>query len=192
MTHVCERAFQAQIDTLRNADYSLELDHSARVHADLFCDLDPDIGSSRASFLSSPGKILALDAQIVGLPRWVVLRLELGQEAYQPGDVLGLVVRGAADHPLEIKPFLRMVRNGRLADTRFDDLIVLAKEPGVYTALHTLSAMDPACGEQGNCALVLGLPSRSARIQIDDLGFFVIPAAAGLRSTPLEFAAFSV
>ena len=192
MAHACEDAFRARVATLRDAGYDVELDHSGPVHDALFCDLDPEMGRSRVHVLAAPGSILSLDAQVEGRPRWFVLRLELGQGAYQPGDVLGLVIKGAADRLLEVRPFLRMVRSGRLADTRFEDSVMLAKEPGVYTALHTLSAMDPACGEPGNCALVLGLPSESARVQIDDMVFFVIPATEGLRSTPLDFAAFSV
>lgn len=192
MAHACEETFRARVAALRAADYDAELDNSGPMHTDLFCDLDPESGHSRVHFLTTPGSVLSLDAQIEGRPRWVVLRLELGQGTYQPGDVLGLVIKGAADRPLNVQPFLRMVRDGRLADTRFEDSVTLTREPSVYTALHTLSAMDPACGEPGDCALVLGLPSESARVLIDDMAFFVIPAAEGLRSTPLDLAAFSV
>lgn len=192
MPHACEDAFQTRIGTLRNASFNAELEQSGAVQKALFCDIDPQNGKSRMQFLSTPGLVFSLDAQIEGTPRWAVLRLELGKAAFLPGDVLGLVVKGAADRQLEIRPFLRMVRDGRLADTRFDDPVTLGTAPGVSTALHTLSAMDPACGAPGHCALVLGLPTKSTRLQIDDMSLFLIPAVEGLRSTPTDFASFSV
>lgn len=191
MTHASQAAFLTAAAALRDARFEVDLTASGRVQGDLFCDLDPEIGSTRLRFFGTPGTIGSIDVETSGTPRWVVLRLELGQAAFQPGDVLGLIVRGSADRPLEIKAFLRVVREGGHADTRFDDSVTLSSGGGVVVALHTLSAMDPACGGPAPCALILGLPEESCRISLQDLGFFVTPAEAGLRSKPVDFASFA-
>jgi len=191
MPHASQAAFLTQAALLRDARFDAELERSGAVHGALFCDLDPEIGQSRLRLRGTPGMIAAIDAEVAGTPRWVVLRLELGEAAFLPGDVLGLVVNGSADRALTLRPYLRMVRDGRLADTRFGEAVALSPEPRVITALHTLSAMDPACGAPGHCALVLGLPAESARVRLEDMRLFVIPAAEGLRSTPVDLATFA-
>lgn len=191
MPHASQAAFLTHAATLRNATFDAEFEESGAVHSALFCDLDPEIGTSKLQIFSTPGIIGSIDAVIDGVPRWVVLRLELGDATFVPGDVLGLVVQGSADRPLSIKVFLRMVRDGSHVDTQFDDSVVLSGKTGVVTALHTLSAMDPGCGAPGQCALILGLPHETCRITLQDLGFFVLPAESGLRSKPLDFASFA-
>lgn len=186
MPHVSQDAFLDHVGVLRSTSFQVALQASDRVHGALFCDLDPDQGQTQVKLSGESGQICTIETSVEGAPRWVVLRLELGRAAFLPGDVLGLVVKGAMNKPLPVQVYLRMVREGRLADTRFEDEIRLETGTGYVTCLHTLLPDDPACGTEGQCALVLGLPRETARITLEDLGFFVLPAAEGLRSRPIS------
>lgn len=186
MPHVSQDAFLDHVGVSRNGSFQVALQTSDRVHGALFCDLDPDHGQTQVKFSGDPGQICTIETSVEGVPHWVVLRLELGRAAFLPGDVLGLVVKGAMDRPFPVQVYLRMVREGGLADTRFKDEIMLGTGNGCVTCLHTLLPDDPACGAEGQCALVLGLPRETARITVEALGFFVLPAAEGLRSRPIR------
>lgn len=192
MMHPAQATAINRVATLRQATFSgLVSGTGGPVHADLFCDLDGKIGTSTAGFDSAPGSVLSFDLQVQGQPRWVVLRLELGEARFQPGDVLGLAVRGSASHDCAARVYLRMVREGGFTDTRFTDSLSLGPHNRVQTAMHTLSAADPACGEPGSCAIILGLPAEDVRLQIGDLHFFVMSAEDGLRSTPVDLSSFA-
>lgn len=192
MMHLAQAASMDRITALRDATYSgLVTAGGGHLHGDLFCDLDGEIGTTTASFDSAPGSVLSFDLQVEGQPRWVVLRLELGNARYQPGDVLGLAVRGSASHDCTAGVYLRMVREGGFTDTRFADSLRLGPHNRVQTAMHTLSAADPACGEPGSCAIILGLPAEDVRFHIGDLHFFVMPAEEGVRSTPIDLSSFA-
>lgn len=157
----------------------------------LFCDLDPECGQTSISFASPAGSFASLDIQIEGKPRWVVLRLELGTAGFKPGDVLGVALQGAASRSCEIGAYLRLVRDGVIEDTSFGERLNLGPRQAVRTVLRTLSAVDPACGQESTCALVLGLPLEDIRIDIADLHFFVLDAEEGLRSTPVDLSSFA-
>lgn len=190
--HTAQATSMDRVAGLRTATYSgLATEGGGHMYGDLFCDLDGEIGKTTASFDSSPGSVVSFDVQVEGQPRWVVLRLELGDARFQPGDVLGLALRGSASHDCTIGVYLRMVRDGGFADTRFPDSLRLGPHNGVRVALHTLAATDPACGEPGSCAIVLGLPAEDVRLHVGDLHLFVMPAEEGLRSAPIDLSSFA-
>lgn len=192
MMHSAQATSIDRIDALRSATFAGQaLDGGGHLQGDLFCDLDAETGKTIASFSSEPGSVLAFDLQVEGQPRWVVLRLELGEAQFQPGDVLGLALRGSCSHDCTIGVYLRMVREGGFTDTRFADSLRLGPNTSVRTAMHTLSAVDPAIGAPGGCALILGLPAETARFHLSDLHFFVMPAEEGLRSTPIDLSSFA-
>lgn len=191
--HPLQSAFLERYSATRDAEFSAELTGSAGLHGKLYCDIDEVQGGTTLKLRSRPGILAEIEAQHTGQPRWLVLRLELGVGQVIPGDVLGVVMRGAISTPgLETGVYLRRFADGSLADTRFDETLVLPQKPGVITALHTVSAHDPALGDPAQFALVLGLPLNPCRIEIEDLGFFILPAQMGLRSKPVDFAAFAV
>lgn len=192
MIHSAQVSSMDRIATVRGATFSGRVSgKGGALHGDLFSDLDPETGETTLSFDSTAGSVLAFDLQVEGQPRWVVLRLELGEAQFQPGDVLGLALRGSCSHDCTIGVYLRMVREGGFTDTRFADSLRLGPNTSVRTAMHTLSAVDPAIGAPGGCALILGLPAETARFHLSDLHFFVMPAEEGLRSTPIDLSSFA-
>ena len=192
MIHAAQATSMERIAALRDAVcFGIVPGGGSHLHGELFCDLDGEIGNTSAGFNSALGSVLEFDVQIEGQPRWVVLRLELGEGQFHPGDVLGLVVRGSASLDRTCQIYLRMVRDGGFTDTRFADSLRLAQNSGDQTVMHTLSASDPACGAPGSCAIILGLPTESFRIQLADLHFFVMPAEEGLRSMPIDMSSFA-
>jgi hypothetical protein len=191
--HILQATFLQRFATLRDAEFSAELTRGAGIHGDLHCDIDEDQGGTTFSLRSRPGILAEIEALHTGQPRWLVLRLELGEGHVIPGDVLGVTMRGSVGtNGLTMGVYLRRVHDGAMADTKFDEDLLLTPRSEVVTALHTLSAHDNAIGDPAQFALVLGLPLSPCRIELEDLGFFILPAAMGLRSKPLDFAAFAV
>lgn len=190
--HPAQAASMDRVAELRAATCSGQVSGGGGpLGGDLHCDLDAEIGTTTASFDSAPGGLLSVDVRIEGQPRWVVLRLQLGEARFQPGDVLGVALRGSYSHESYMGVYLRMVRDGHFTDTRLAEGLKLGTRDNVLIALHTLSAADPACGAPGDCALIFGLPREEGRFQIRDLHFFVMPAEEGLRSAPIDLSSFA-
>ncbi|MCC5969243.1 MAG: hypothetical protein JJU15_04790 [Pararhodobacter sp.] len=191
MIHPCQSAAIDALRVVRDSTFSGHTSESLRLVSDLHCDLSGEDAEAVVSYSSEPGSLVTLDCKVRGNMYWIGLRLDLGEGTFKPGDVLGVALQGSSLHDCSLFVNLHMVQNGVAAPTTFADKLHLSPRDTVITALHTLSALDPACAAPGWCSLVLGLPMQDFRITLHDLHFFVLPAEQGLRSEPLQLSSVS-
>lgn len=191
MIHPFQSAASDALSVVRNSTFSGHTSESLRLASDLHCDLSGEDGEAVVSYSSEPGSLVTLDCKVRGNMYWIGLRLELGEGTFEPGDVLGVTLQGSAIRDCTLGVILHMVQDGVAAPTTFADKLHLSPRESVMTALHTLSALDPACSGAGPCSLVLGLPMEDFRITLRDLHFFVLPAEQGLRSEPMQLSSIS-
>ncbi|MCF6430577.1 MULTISPECIES: hypothetical protein [unclassified Leisingera] len=124
---------------------------------------------------SPAGRLLELDLQIAGQGEWIGLHLTLGQLGLLPFRYAGVACRSAAGSAEVLRPCLRAgLPGGGFSDCFFPRHLLAREEPSDH--MDTLHL--PSCPHLPLDAewfeLVLFLPTRSCRLELQDLRLFFL------------------
>lgn len=176
------------VSTLRQEEFDRPATSDEHIVPGCYFNWDSEQGNLTIDMTSKPGELFHLKTKVRQAPRWFSLNLSLGEAAFAPGDVLGIVVEGRSTNALELIPFIRSAAGGELTDTLFEEHIKISAGHMVCTALHTVLPENGVASLKGYHTLVFRLPGQDFELTLEDLRFFVIPAARGLTTRPVTLA----
>lgn len=108
------------------------------------------------------------------------LSVALGEGAFAPGDVLGVVAEFEGCAEDRLGGFVRTGRAGGHADTSLRDALPGSAHRMVRTALHQVRADGAMAGAPGFHSLILDLPRGDFTLRLHDMRLFKLDAARGV------------
>lgn len=191
MTHPIDLFSAKALSELRDISINVQVENNAQIVPGIYFSWDSEAKGTRLGLMSEPGMLASVELEVPDSPRWLVLNLALGNGDISAGDVLGIVadIKGLNGNKMLL--FVRTACEGAFSDTQIPDPLEGSEDPAIRVLLYTVQFGDPITKGEGYHTLVLELPKQNGTLTINNLRFFVLPAARNLRSMPPTLANFT-
>ncbi|WP_218128998.1 hypothetical protein [Ruegeria marina] len=157
----------------------------------IYLSWDQEEGDVQVSLPPSGDDLLHISARVGGQPRWLCLNIALGETAFEPGAVFGVVagLQGCAGETLRM--FVRTSREGETTDTPLSEEIAGSREATVQVTMHRLTASEGLVGAPGFHTLVVDLPFHDFDLVLHDMHLFVLQSGKALGVMPTTLGNFT-
>ena len=187
MSHPIETFTSKAIFECRQAVFGCTVENNAHLSPEIYVSWDDQKGEVNLTADSAENMLLHLDATVAKDPRWFSLNIGMGRQGLNAGDVLGVVLETECNHAFNSVPFCRTALEDGHGDTYWQDGLNLEAGRQISTLLHTIEPGD-ALEKSVFHTLVIPLHHEDFSLTLRDMRLFVLDAARGLRSTPLQAA----
>jgi len=181
VSHPVKHISDTILEDLRRLDQSGVVQANQRLLRGIYVSWNERATGTELTFQSVPGTLLDLDLKIGTAPDWLTFNIEIGMVRFQVGEILVLIADLSATNTKSLEMFVRTGRSWGNRDTHLQEPLMIAAEPSISTAFHTVGSGDEMAGDEGYHTLVIKLPKASGHIKFADIRMFVVPAEAAKR-----------
>jgi len=179
------------IDALRAAVCAGQAANDTQFADGVYFSWDTEGGDAQIAYESPDWAVLSVDWRVTGSPTWLSLNVSMGGGVLNDGDVIVLTAEGYADSPVSLPVVLRCDIAGEMLDVGLEDALEFNPVNGVCTAMRTIDPVDGIGGKHGFHTLIMHLPMQDMTMTLRNLRLSIVPAAQGLRSSPVTLSSLA-